>query len=60
VKVYPLLVNRQSESWPESEQRIAQWVDPIKAASLVKEPGLKMLITAFAQRMAKVATKWAT
>lgn len=57
VKVYPLLVNRQSESWPESEQRIAQWVDPIKAASLVKEPGLKMLITAFAKRMAKAAAK---
>jgi len=57
VQVFPLLVSRQSETWPESEQRIAQWVEPTKAASLVKEPGLKTLITAFAKRIAKAAAK---
>jgi 8-oxo-dGTP pyrophosphatase MutT (NUDIX family) len=30
VKVYPLLVKRQSEVWPESEQRLVQWVEPSK------------------------------
>ena len=58
VRVYPLLVTRQSETWPECEQRIAQWVEPTKAASLVKEPELKALITAFAKRIAKAAVKW--
>jgi 8-oxo-dGTP pyrophosphatase MutT (NUDIX family) len=57
VKVFPLFVSRQSEAWPESEQRIVQWVEPTKAASLVKEPGLKTLITAFAKRIAKAAAK---
>ena len=57
VKVYPLLVSRQSEAWPEAEQRIAQWVDPTRAASLVKEPELKTLINAFAKRIAKPAAK---
>ena len=57
VKVYPLLVTRQSESWPEAEQRVSQWVEPTKAASLVKELGPKTLITAFAKRLAKAAAK---
>ena len=57
VKVFALLVTRQSESWPESEQRIAQWVEPGKAASLVHEQGLKTLITAFAKRIAPASAK---
>ena len=57
VKVFPLRVERQSETWPESQQRIAQWVDPAKAIALVKEPELKALIAAFAKRIAAVATK---
>lgn len=57
VKVFPLLVSRQSETWPEFEQRIAQWVEPTKAVSLVKEPELKTLITEFAKRTAKAASK---
>jgi hypothetical protein len=57
VKVYPLLVSRQTETFPESEQRIAQWVDPDRAASLVKEPELKTLIATFAKRIAKAAAK---
>ena len=57
VKVFPLFVSRQSEAWPESEQRIVQWVEPTKAVSLVKEPELKTLIAAFVKRIAKAAAK---
>ncbi len=57
VKVFPLRVERQSDTWPESEQRITQWVDPAKAIALVKEPELKALIAAFAKRIAAAAAK---
>jgi 8-oxo-dGTP pyrophosphatase MutT (NUDIX family) len=57
VKVFPLLVQRQSEVWPESEQRIVQWVAPSKAVSLIKEPELKKLVAAFAKRAAVAASK---
>ena len=40
VKVFPLLVRRQSATWPESGQRVVQWVDPEKAISLIREPEL--------------------
>jgi 8-oxo-dGTP pyrophosphatase MutT (NUDIX family) len=50
VKVYPLLVNRQSLAWPESEQRVTQWVEPAKAVAMIKEPELKKLVAAFAKR----------
>jgi 8-oxo-dGTP pyrophosphatase MutT (NUDIX family) len=57
VRVFPLLVKRQSEAWPEFEQRMVQWVEPGKAASLIKEPGLKKLIAAFVKRAAAAANK---
>jgi hypothetical protein len=57
VKVFPLLVTRQSESWPESAQRIVQWVEPAKAMSLIKEQGLKLLIVAFAKKIALTLAK---
>ena len=57
VKVFPLLVKRQGETWPESTERIAQWVEPAKAAALVKEPELKSLIAAFTKRVAAAAEK---
>ena len=57
VRVFPLLVTRQSEVWPESGQRTVQWVEPSKAVSLVKEPDLKKLVAAFAKRMAAAASK---
>jgi hypothetical protein len=44
VKVFPLLVKRQSKSWPELEQRLVQWVEPAKAVSLIKERQLKKLV----------------
>lgn len=56
VKVYPLLVRRQSEEWPEFEQRLIQWAEPAKAVALIKEPKLKKLVAAFANRV-DAATK---
>lgn len=57
VKVFPLLVKRQSAAWPESSQRLVQWVEPEKAVSLIKEPGLRTIIISFAKRIAAVANK---
>ncbi len=57
VRVFPLLVKRQSEAWPEFEQRVVQWVEPTKAVTLIKEPGLKKLVAAFAKRIAAAASK---
>jgi 8-oxo-dGTP pyrophosphatase MutT (NUDIX family) len=57
VKVFPLLVKRQSETWPEVEQRLVQWVDPGKAISMIKEPALKKLVATFAKRAAAAASK---
>ena len=56
VKVYPLLVKRQAEVFPESEQRMLQWVDPAKAAALIKDAGLKKLVKAFAKRLSIAAS----
>ena len=57
VKVFPLLVERQSETWPEAGQRIVQWVDPAKALSLIREAGLRTLVSAFVKRAAATAAK---
>jgi hypothetical protein len=54
VKVFPLLVKRQSATWPESDQRAVQWVDPEKAISLIGEPELKAMV---AKRVAAAARK---
>jgi 8-oxo-dGTP pyrophosphatase MutT (NUDIX family) len=60
VKVYPLLVKRQSEIWPESEQRTTQWVEPSKAIAMIKEPGLKKIVASFAKRIAAAAIRVAS
>jgi 8-oxo-dGTP pyrophosphatase MutT (NUDIX family) len=57
VRVFPLLVQRQSETWPEIEQRMVQWVAPGKALALIKEPQLRALVAAFAERAAFAAAK---
>lgn len=57
VRVYPLLVKRQSAAWPEAEQRLVQWADPNRAISLIEEAGLKTVIAAFAKRAAAAASK---
>jgi hypothetical protein len=57
VKVYPLLVKRQNEVWPEFEQRTTQWVEPSKAIALIKEPGLRKIVASFAKRAAAAASR---
>jgi len=48
VKVFPLLVRRQRETWPEQEQRDTRWFAPEEAADAVQEPELAVIIRAFA------------
>jgi 8-oxo-dGTP pyrophosphatase MutT (NUDIX family) len=57
VTVFPLLVKSQSETWPEVEQRVTQWVEPSKAVAMVKDAELKALIAAFAKRVAAAASR---
>jgi hypothetical protein len=57
VKVYPLLVKRQSHVWPESHQSTTQWVGPSRAIAMIKEPGLKKIVAAFAKPAAAAASK---
>ena len=57
VRVFPLLVKHQSDSWPEIEERAAQWVAPERALALIKESELKLLVAAFVQRVALAARK---
>jgi 8-oxo-dGTP pyrophosphatase MutT (NUDIX family) len=57
VRVFPLLVRRQSETWPEIEQRVVQWVAPDKAITLIKDPELKALVAAFVKRVVVAANK---
>lgn len=51
VKVFPLLVQRQSKTWPEIKQRLTRWLAPEKAISLIKEPDLKALVVAFVTKL---------
>jgi 8-oxo-dGTP pyrophosphatase MutT (NUDIX family) len=57
VKIFPLLVRRQSATWPEHGQRVVQWVDPEKAIALIREPELKAIVAKFAKRASVVASK---
>jgi 8-oxo-dGTP pyrophosphatase MutT (NUDIX family) len=57
VKIFPLLVRRQAATWPESGQRVVQWVDPEKAIALIREPELKAIVAKFAKRAAATANK---
>ena len=57
VKIFPLLVRRQSATWPEHGQRVVQWVDPEKAIALIREPELKAIVATFAKHAAAAASK---
>ena len=52
VRVFPMLVKRQFEIWPEAHQREARWFEADNAASALKENGLRELVEAFAQKKA--------
>jgi 8-oxo-dGTP pyrophosphatase MutT (NUDIX family) len=57
VKIYPLLVKRQSHVWPESHQRTTQWVEASRAIAMIKESGLKKIVASFAKRAAAAASR---
>lgn len=47
VKVFPMLVKYQATTWPEQHQRERLWIKPTKAAKLVDDKGLAVLLTEF-------------
>ncbi len=47
VEVYLLHAERQHPSWPEKESRRFMWVEPSKAATLVREPQLAGVLREF-------------
>jgi 8-oxo-dGTP pyrophosphatase MutT (NUDIX family) len=57
VTIFPLLVRRQSATWPEFGQRVVQWVDPEKAISLIRDPELKAIVEKFAKRAGAAVSK---
>jgi hypothetical protein len=48
VEVYPMMVTRQRERWPEQHQRTVQWFPAAEAAAAVEEPELQALMDEFA------------
>ena len=51
VSVFPLKVERQSKTWPESGQREIRWLAPAEALDLLEDPGLRDLVAAFVARL---------
>ena len=49
VNLYPLLVSRQAETWPERGQRELRWFSPAEAAAAVEEPELSVIILSFSE-----------
>jgi len=47
VNLYPLLVTRQADAWPERGQRSLRWFSPAEAAEAVEEPELSVIILSF-------------
>ena len=52
VRVFLLLVKRQLAAWPEAKEWELRWLDPLEAAALVEEEGLRELIRSFAIKKA--------
>ncbi|WP_162009746.1 NUDIX hydrolase [Methylocystis heyeri] len=53
VRVFPLLVMQQFDSWPEAHQREARWFEPNKAVSAIKIAGLRELVESFLRKRAE-------
>jgi 8-oxo-dGTP pyrophosphatase MutT (NUDIX family) len=51
VRVFPMIVKRQLDTWPEAREREARWFEPAKALSAIKDKGLRELIEAFVRKM---------
>lgn len=56
VSVYPMLVAYQAIDWPERTQRTAAWVRPKKAAKLVDDKGLSVILGRFPRTFESLAT----
>ena len=46
-EVFPLEVTKLKEEFPEAHQRRRKWVSPAKAATMVREPGLRRILKRF-------------
>lgn len=53
VDVYLMRVKRQLREWPEQSERKLRWVNPARAASMVAEPELALLLA----RVPKIARR---
>ena len=51
VRVFPMIVKRQLDPWPEANERGARWFEPANAFSAIKDKGLWQLIDSFVRRM---------
>ena len=40
VRVFPMIVKRQLDTWPEANEREARWFEQAKALSVIKDKGL--------------------
>src|SRR5208282_1894868 len=52
VRVFPMIVKRQLDTWPEAHEREARWFEPVKALAAIKDEGLRELIAAFVRKKA--------
>jgi 8-oxo-dGTP pyrophosphatase MutT (NUDIX family) len=58
VRVFPLNVKKELESWPESPHRTPRWFDPAAALAAVTDAGLQSVISRFVEkRSAKAAAR---
>lgn len=55
VHVFVMRVKRQLRAWPEREERRARWVRPRRAAAMVEEPELALLLA----QIPKIASRLA-
>jgi 8-oxo-dGTP pyrophosphatase MutT (NUDIX family) len=53
VTVYPMVVERLKRNWKERDERKRRWFSPRKAAKLVNEPELAMLLEEIAEKRHK-------
>jgi 8-oxo-dGTP pyrophosphatase MutT (NUDIX family) len=51
VRVFPMIVKRQHDVWPEAHEREARWFEPGKVLSAIKDEGLRELIDLFVERI---------
>lgn len=50
VRVFPMIVNRQLDTWPEANEREARWFEQTKALSAIRDKELRELIKSFFAR----------